>query len=198
MKLILVRHGETFANKIHITQGQTHGKLNSKGKIQSNKLARRLSKEHIDYAYVSDLGRAAETAEAILKCHPNIEVKYSKDLRERSFGIYDGKHQDTYRKVLAESGKKFYLFKPKSGESHLEAQRRIKKFYRELLLKHKDETVLIVSHGSLLGNLYLYLFRKSYKEYLKYHPENAALTILKVQKNKKPKVHILNSIKHLR
>jgi broad specificity phosphatase PhoE len=57
----------------------------------------------------------------------------------------------------------------------------------------------MVSHGGTLGMLYLYLFGKQITEenYRAHKPENTALTILEIFKNKPTTVHLFNSISHL-
>ncbi|MFW5852855.1 MAG: histidine phosphatase family protein, partial [Nanoarchaeota archaeon] len=91
MKLIIVRHGETFENISGICQGQSDGTLSDKGKLQAKKVAERLKDEKIDALYSSDLQRTVDTANEILRYHPKIELKKDKLLRERYFGEFEGK-----------------------------------------------------------------------------------------------------------
>lgn len=66
MELCFVRHGQTKGNTKHILQGHSHGDLTKKGIIQAKCIGDRLSEEHFDYVYCSDLGRAAHTFKHIL------------------------------------------------------------------------------------------------------------------------------------
>jgi probable phosphoglycerate mutase len=200
MKLIVVRHGVTKENDKGILQGIVMGgTLSKEGIGQARKVAERLKEERIDYAYVSDLERAKVTAEEILKMHPETKVFYPKELRERDFGVYNGKPKDELIKVREERGIPFEEFRPEGGESVKDIHERIIKFFDEIFEKRKGKTVLFVSHGMILTTLFLYLFRKpvNRKEYLKYRPKNSALTIMDIEDSGEHKVHVLNCLKHL-
>lgn len=201
MKLIITRHGQTHENVKGIIQGQKGpGRLNKLGIEQAKKLAQRLKNEKIDIVYVSDLERTEKTAKEILKYHPHIKPIYAKELREQGYGFYEGKHKDIFLKARDKSKKKFHEFKPKGGESIIEVQNRIKRFYYELINKHENETILVVTHGNVIASLLLHLFEKPLNnlgEFRKHHPGNTAITILEINEDKKHKVHLLNDTKHL-
>jgi len=82
-RLYLVRHGETDANKNGIIQGQTDTQLNNVGIGQAVLVAEALRSIPFDKAYTSDLARASATADAILKHHPDVQLKKQDALRER-------------------------------------------------------------------------------------------------------------------
>ena len=198
MKLILVRHGETEENVARILNGHGHGKLTAHGIEQAKKTGLRLKNEKIDIAYVSDLERTCATAKEILKFHPHLPVVYTKELRERDFGIYEGKKLDKVKKELGVQGWIMgHSQRLGGGESRAETQERIVAFFDTILKKHSHQTVLLVSHGGPITLFYLHLFGKSYDEYDAHHPQNAAITILKISDDKKHTVHVLNCVKHL-
>ena len=197
MKLILVRHGETVENAAKIIQGQTHGKLNTLGIEQAKKIGLRLKDEHIDIAYVSDLERTCATAAEILYFHPKVPVVYTNALRERSWGIWEGKKSEERKNFFTEEGHCINNYKPEGGESFDEMQQRMLDFITTILKKHEKNTVLIISHGGTLTSFYLSLFQKVKEEYKTYHPKNAAVTILEISEDKKHTVHVLNCVKHL-
>ena len=197
MKLILVRHGQTDENISKTIQGQLPGKLSLKGIEQAKKVGIRLKDEKIDTAYVSDLARVVDTAKKIIQYHPKILFIEEKALRERSWGIWEGKNSKERNAFLEKQGLTLNSYKPEGGESFFEVQKRIVDFYQMLLQKYHKETVLLISHGGTLTALYLFLFEKSVEEYKKYHPQNAAITILEISDDKKHTVHVLNCAKHL-
>ena len=94
MKLILTRHGETVENIDGIIQGHLPGKLSEKGIDQAEQLARRLKSEKLDFIYSSDLERAAATARAIVRFHPDIQIEFVEDLRERYLGTWQGQRRE--------------------------------------------------------------------------------------------------------
>lgn len=61
----LIRHGSTAWNKEGRIQGHTDNPLDEEGLQQAEAIAERLSGEHWDYIYSSDLLRARQTAEVI-------------------------------------------------------------------------------------------------------------------------------------
>lgn len=197
MKLIIVRHGETHENVAKIIQGQTHGKLTDLGIEQAKKISLRLKNEKIDVAYVSDLERTCATAAQILHFHPTIPVVYTKELRERSWGVWEGKKSEERKEFFAHEGHSINNYKPEGGESFDEMEQRMLHFIQKILEKHGKDTVLIVSHGGMLASFYLSLFQKAREEYRTYHPKNAAVTILELSDDKKHTVHVLNCVKHL-
>ncbi len=197
MKLIIVRHGQTEENVSKIIQGQSAGRLNDLGRKQAKKVGLRLKGEKIDVAYVSDLERAKRTADEILKYHPMTPVVYTEALRERHYGIWEGKKRAERDAFLQQQRTTPLDFTPEGGESYQALEQRVWGFYNLLMQKHPSDTVLVISHGGTLTALYLTLFQKSRDEYAKYHPENTAVTIVEISKNKKHTVHVLNCIKHL-
>src|SRR3989338_7004687 len=158
MRLIIVRHGETEENVKEVMQGQTHGKLTKSGIIQHKKLAKRLKNEKIDLIYSSDLGRTKHLAKEILNYH-KVPVHYAKELRERKFGIFEGKSKKYIIKHEKEIGTNWNEFKPKKGESPDDMQIRTEKFYKKIISKYKNtnKTILFVTHAGFITHLLLYI-----------------------------------------
>src|SRR6185436_91891 len=76
MRLIIVRHGESEWNRVGRYQGQCDAPLSDLGLRQAEALARRLSDEPLDVIFTSPLQRAAKTAEAIARYHPNTPFEH--------------------------------------------------------------------------------------------------------------------------
>jgi broad specificity phosphatase PhoE len=90
MQLFIARHGETEENKQKRILGSTPGVLTEEGKAQAQALAEALAELHIDEVIASDLQRVADTCEPIQALHPDITITYTPQLRERSFGSWEG------------------------------------------------------------------------------------------------------------
>jgi len=88
--IYLVRHGETEWNKIGRMQGHTDIPLNRAGVSQAHELRTILDSIDFYAVYASDLKRALDTARILIH-NKNIKIQRDKDLRERSFGMYEGK-----------------------------------------------------------------------------------------------------------
>lgn len=197
MKLILVRHGETFANLNNISQGHLDSKLTQKGINQTKKVAQRLKNEKIDIAYSSDLSRLLDTCTEILKFHPKTKLIISQELREQNKGIWEGKDRKDRDEAMKKEGFTWYNWKPENGESLMEMGENVILFLKKEILKNKNKTVLIVSRGGPISILLAYLHKDNLKNYRDYLPRiNTAVTEIEF-KNNKSTFHTLNCTNHL-
>lgn len=90
LRVFIVRHGETAANKDGTIQGQLDTELNEEGLRQARLLAEKMKETPIHIAYSSDLIRAKKTAEIVLEHHPGVALHERKELRERFMGTLEG------------------------------------------------------------------------------------------------------------
>ncbi len=201
MKIIIVRHAETTENaKTQDLGHDSEALLTENGVSQAKKLGEYLKSEKITHAYSSPQKRAVHTAKLALEHHPSVEVIEVPDLREQNLGIYEAVSKEEWKAARKNSGQAFHLFTPEKGESYQDVQKRASKFLKSLIDTHKeDDTVLMVSHGGTTGVLLLDIFEKEINEenYKAHKPENTAVTILEIFKDKPMKVHALNSREHL-
>ncbi|XP_071509940.1 fructose-2,6-bisphosphatase TIGAR-like [Diadema antillarum] len=165
-EITFARHGESVFNKGKLVQGQTDSPLSEEGELQAQYLAKRMSNEVFDYVFVSDLTRAQQTAEAILKSltTPPREIIKEVKLRERHFGDREGMHISDYRVWLQERGLNFRNHEPEGGESFPVARERIVNAFNDICEKLLVEEgavenssllhVLVVGHGLLYKELY--------------------------------------------
>lgn len=189
MRLIITRHGETEENKLGIMMGHLPGILSKAGVEQAKKLAKELKKEKIDYIYSSDLLRAVDTAREISKRHPNIPIRFVKNLRERHLGEFQGRNEkdfdwnSDYYKAAA--------VHPKGGESIEELFNRVKKFLDSISVKHKNKTVLLVAHNGTIRALTAVITGKSSSDILKIEGQkNTGIITFEINKNKTMKSYI--------
>ena len=188
MKLIITRHGETVQNKKRICQGHTHGKLSREGKTQAKKVAKRLSKEKIDAIYSSDLKRATDTAKEIAKFH-QLTVQFDQRLRERFFGKFQGKaipEKWDWRSLVDEG--------IEEDQAMIE---RFNSFLKETHGKHKNETVLVVTHGGI-KKIFIFGVNKKKTEKLGDFPiKNTSVSIFEMDEFNKITPILVNCTKHL-
>jgi alpha-ribazole phosphatase len=150
--LILVRHGETDWNTQHRFQGQTDVPLNYTGREQAVRLAGRLTHEHIDAVYSSDLERAVETAD-IVTAHRPIDVRQDSRLRELSFGAFEGLlYSEIKERFPAElaAWERDRSIPPPGGESLAQLVTRVQNALAEITARHASDRVMIVGHGGPL------------------------------------------------
>jgi broad specificity phosphatase PhoE len=200
MKVIFTRHGETQENVAGISMGQgLDGTLNNAGIRQAQKLAHRLKNERIEHVYTSDLKRALDTANEILRFHPGAELVPTLHLRERNLGSYEGGPREHWKKAMKESPLPFHAFKPEKGESYQELQERVKNFWQQVSAQHPYDNLLIVSHTGTLTMLFLHLYNRpvTLEEYEQFKPDNTAITICEFDVAGQCTTHLLNSTEHL-
>ncbi len=197
MRLIIVRHGETEANRKEIHEGQGQGKLTEKGISQAKRVGLRLKDEKIDKIYVSDLQRTIDTAKEIIKYHPDAEVVYDPRIREQSHGVFEGTPWGTIKAEGDKAGKSRFEFKPDGGESSLEMYERVKGFIHSVAEKDKGKNVMMVSHGGPIVCLLIYLFNRPQEDFMMLQPHNTGVSILEIDFKNKHKILTLNCIKHL-
>jgi len=157
LKLILVRHGETYWNKERRIQGgDSDIELNDTGLEQARKLAAFLKNEPIAAILSSPLQRATATAKAIAS-HHQLPVEVDQGLRELKVGELEGMPVSnlttTFSQFLMQWWQDGGAMKLPNGESLIELQQRAWKAVERLLERHKtspehskDTTVIVVSH----------------------------------------------------
>ncbi len=150
MKLILIRHGETYWNAQGRCQGFSDIELSDRGKEQVELLALSLRDEPLDAVYSSDLKRAVETAELIAE-HHGLSVEIDKNLREMNQGELEGLTfvyiRERYTELLGDWITSPEKVRIPGGESLKEVQERAWGSIQDIYKSHLDETVVIVSHN---------------------------------------------------
>jgi len=202
MKLLLVRHGETDWNLAHRYQSYSDVPLNQNGILQAQYLAKRLSKENVGIIYSSDLSRATETAKYIAKEYePVLVVECDSHWRELSFGKWEGLNHGEIQAQWHTEVDAWYAdpvnVSPPSGETMLQMSKRVQSALNELKSKHKDETVLIVSHGGTIQILLCMLLGVELRRYGQFHVKQAALTILNLYEDAVI-LDLFNDVSHLK
>jgi probable phosphoglycerate mutase len=141
MELILVRHGETVANKLKLIQGQGDSALTEKGIRQAHSAASRLRRRRMDAIYSSDLGRTRFIAEEIAKYH-KLRVHYTKALREKDMGELEGTPNSLKVPLITMDTRR--------GESMHGFVSRIDGFLDRLYAAHGHGVVLLVTHKQVI------------------------------------------------
>lgn len=150
-RLILIRHGETQANREMRYIGSRDDALTERGQEQARLLAEALATLPISAVYSSPLQRARYTAQPIAD-RLHLEVQISEALRESDFGQWEGLSRE---EVLAQSSQdaahlhtweRDTSVAPPGGESLEAMHRRVQEFAIQLTRQHPDQTVVLVSH----------------------------------------------------
>ncbi len=158
--LLLIRHGETQWNIQNRFQGHGDSPLTLKGREQGKALGQRLQGLPFDAIFSSDLSRARETAELILKFTGH-QLKTDQRLRERNYGILEGlrlvKIASRYPDILNRLENNDPDFVIPEGESYRQLYLRCTGFLEEMLADRPGTTLVLVVHGGVLDCLFRYV-----------------------------------------
>lgn len=164
-RLYLIRHGETDWNKEKRYQGAQDIPLNETGREQAQKVAQQLENHRFNAIYCSTLKRVLETAHILNQKH-NLPIQMISNLREASYGELEKKKIEDAHKEYAESYAAFHQLNTEeklahkmvpSQESGHEVLARVLPVLESIGQKHKNENVLVVTHGAVLRYLLIYL-----------------------------------------
>jgi probable phosphoglycerate mutase len=157
-RIIAVRHGETSWNADARIQGQLDIGLNETGRWQAQRVGKALAEEPITAVYSSDLERAQATAQPISEAK-GVPVIPHEGLRERSFGMFEGKTFDEIHQTWPEHAQNWRKRipewqPPEGGESLIQLRERVTRTLEQLAAKHPGEQIVVVAHGGVLDALY--------------------------------------------
>ncbi len=167
--MYLVRHGQTEWNEKRIIQGQSESLISKIGIKQAKIVGEQL--KHIEFCsiYSSDLSMAHKTAE-IIKLNRKLIIRKSKLLRGRSYGSFEGKHVDVYKKTLKNKleerenipENEYAAFRLSPFiETDKELITRVMKKLKKIAAIHSNGNVLVVTHGGCIKN---FLIKIGYME----------------------------------
>lgn len=178
MKLHVVRHGQTKENENKIFMGHQNGTLTSLGKQQMEETAQKLVGTKFVHMFSSDLQRCVDSAEILKEYYPNTPLTFTSALREANLGVFQGKHYD---EVDWDSlGDDVMNRKPKGGESLNEVRERVSNFIQELLERHSNDTLLLVTHGGIVRQLLSMFSHEDDQPFYKMHIDNGGIYTFEV------------------
>lgn len=162
--LVLVRHGKSEWNEKGLWTGWRDIPLAEAGFNEAKRTGEQLHDIKFSRAYTSDLIRAQQTLDEILKVlNQTPPVKKDKALNERDYGDYTEKNKwDIQQEVGEEEFQKIrrsWDYPPPNGESLKMVYERVIPYYKENIepeLKN-GENVLVAAHGNSLRALVKYL-----------------------------------------
>jgi broad specificity phosphatase PhoE len=160
MRVYLVRHGQTAWNAGHKAQGHTDIPLDEEGLEQARLLAHAFDERPFTRILSSDLRRAKDTAVPLAERH-GIQVEERPELRERSFGDWEGNPYESIAQRFIEqemfSNEARENIRPPNGESQQDVWNRIDRIAAEIETSH--EPLVVVSHGGSSALLLARLLR---------------------------------------
>ena len=150
-RLILVRHGQTEANREFRYIGARDDPLTEHGQKQARELAEALSTLSIAAVYSSPRQRAYHTALPIAARH-SLVVQVMDALSECDFGAWEGLSRAEVLASSTQNIERLHAWErdttiaPPGGESLDAMHRRVSAAVENLAQAHPDQTIVLVSH----------------------------------------------------
>jgi broad specificity phosphatase PhoE len=181
VRIYLARHGQTDWNAQKRLQGWTDTSLNQKGEEQAKALALLIADIDIGHVYCSTLTRSRSTAEILSS--GRIPITKMQELREQSYGKFQGKYMDGRDRAIVEEFDRRSV-DPKDtldgGESLEQFYARVKSGLDQILEHHTQGTILIVGHGGTNQQILRALLDLSAEQSLKIEQANDELYLIEV------------------
>lgn len=179
--MFLVRHAPTLENEHHILIGHTDPALHETGLEAAKQVALALSTKSIDVICTSPLGRAYATAQAIHLHHPTSKSVVDTRLMELFLGDVEGMSAfdayETYRERYDEGlSPDTHDFSFPNGEMWSSAVLRMKAALEAIHAAYTGCTVVVVTHGALLGLWRAYLEQEPMGRFRSYQPKHASIS----------------------
>lgn len=181
MRIYVVRHGETDANKNGYAQGWTDDPLNENGKILAKITGQGMKGIRFDCCISSPLIRARETAEIILRESGNsVCVSFDDRVKEVNFGSFE-KMSIRDEKVVRFLKVPVVDYVFPGGESIKEVMERTQEFLKELIAKDDGKTYLVSTHGCALRAMLNFLYEDPGDYWHGHVPYNCCVNVIDVK-----------------
>ncbi|BDI16275.1 phosphoglycerate mutase [Nostoc cf. commune SO-36] len=185
VRLLLVRHGETEWNRQTRFQGQIDVPLNDNGRQQSQKAGEFLQEVAIDFAVSSTMLRPKETAEIILKQHPNVKLELQDGLREISHGLWEGKLEIEIEQEFPGELQRWRIVPTQvqmpEGENLQQVWERSVAAWQSILqtaATNQFKTVLVVAHDATNKTLLCHILGLSLENFWSFRQGNGAVSVI--------------------
>lgn len=185
--ILLIRHAQCEGNVINALTGRTDFDLTSKGKMSANELIEILKEYKIEKIYSSPAIRCIETVRPLAE-HLNIDIMVEEDLKEKYFGIYDGKTWDEVKRIdpqfIIRKEKQNEITGIQGQEKTEDVRKRMNDSIYRIAEENEHKTIVICSHGCSIETFLRGIDNvKQTEQREKYAQHNAQVNVLEY-KNK--------------
>jgi probable phosphoglycerate mutase len=175
LTLHFVRHGETDFNAERRIQGQMKEvSLSARGREQAAAVAKDLIGCGATVLYASDLNRTMQTAAPIAQAL-GLEIIKEPALRERNFGIIQGRLYDEVAEIMHEWWTR-HDEEIEGGETNRQMYARVAAFLDALRAAPPSQNIVLVSHGGTINMALAYLAGISIEDMQWQRVANCAVT----------------------
>ncbi|MGO4596541.1 histidine phosphatase family protein [Terrabacter sp. 2RAF25] len=144
VRLVYETHSTTEDNEAGIATGWLPGRLSEEGRHQASALGERRRDDGLAAVYVSDLGRAVDTAR-IAFGEGDSRVRFDDRLRECDYGTLNGAPVSALAKVRAHHVDEPF---PGGGQSYRDVVVATAGLLADLRRDHEGERVLLIAHSA--------------------------------------------------
>ncbi len=199
-RLYMVRHGATQLSAEDRFAGAVNVELSEEGKFQAGRLAERLADDSVKAVYCSPLTRTVQTA-AILAVPHQLALIHDDGLREIHHGHWEGMRRADVESQFPEEYAAWeedpFTFSPQGGEAGVNVIARVLPVIRRIVLEHRGQNVIVVSHKATLRLLISSLLgfdARGYRDRLDQSP--ACLNVLDFKDPVRVRLMLFNDVSH--
>ena len=199
LEIDLVRHGESFFNRVGKVQGHTNSPLTELGREQARRVGEVLKIRRIETIYTSDLVRALETAQ-IVGGVLGLEPVVLEGFREIALGQWEGRPIEEIRR---EDSKNLELWYSRPMEARIPGAESLEDFrervlgtFQGLLGRHREGRIALISHGGVLSVIISHVLGLNLNHLWHFRLNNASISRV-VYGYMVPKLVLLNDTCHM-
>lgn len=199
-RIILIRHGQTEWNREERFRGRVDIDLDETGVRQAEAAAEKIARWDVAAIYSSPLKRAMATAQ-IIASRLHLPVQPLDGINDMDFGIWQGlsigEARGQYRELFD-----VWLYSPQrlkipEGETLEDVQRRAVATIDDVVARHQNETVALVTHRVVCKVLLSHLLGLDNSHFWQIAQDNAAINLCELWEGW-PSLRLLNDTCHLR
>ncbi len=185
--IILVRHGQTEWNRNERFRGHADVPLDGIGQAQAKAAARRIALQwRPDAVYAGPLSRTVKTAEAIAQA-TNLTIQKEPGLIDVDCGQWQGLTPEEVRQRWPVEFQA-YLNAPRDfrfpgGESLEQARLRAMKHVEDVIMRHVDQVIVLVSHTALNRLILLTVLGLDSHSFWKIRQDTCAINVFETDTN---------------
>jgi broad specificity phosphatase PhoE len=199
-RIYMVRHGATQLSAEDRFAGAVDVEISDEGRFQAERLAERLADDSIMAVYCSPLMRTMQTATILASPH-KIPILPQEGLREIHHGHWEGMRRADVESQFPDEYAAWeedpFTFAPQGGEAGVNVIARALPVIREIVVEHRGQNVLVVSHKATLRLLISSLLgfdARGYRDRLDQSP--ACLNVLDFKDPVRARLMLFNDVSH--
>ena len=177
----LLRHGEHGLLGRGLAGRMPGVGLTERGRAEIAAVAERLAGDKVAALYASPLQRTRESAE-IVAARLGLGIEFRDDVIELDFGEWTGA---TFESIRADP--RWHAWRTQrslatipGGESMRQVQRRVVEALIEINQRHRDETVVVVSHGDVIRSALLFALGTSLDYYNRIEVGQGSISTIRI------------------